>query len=180
MRKKVKVIKKLAAAGLAAILACQVMGCGTGEKPTKDVSDEKVSEVKSQDTSKKEVLKVAVSSSSISETEGTAPMEEMFRGFEEQNNCEVEIVVIAHDGWADYLTKLQTMMVSGNGPDLYQNPHEGGRMANSLGLCAPLDDYISEHPEEWDEFVKVTPDSLENAIEVLERLIGNLNTSSYS
>lgn len=59
MRKKVKVIKKLAAAGLAAILACQVMGCGTGEKPTKDVSDEKVSEVKSQDT-KKEVLKVAV------------------------------------------------------------------------------------------------------------------------
>lgn len=152
MRKKVKVIKKLAAAGLAAILACQVMGCGTGEKPTKDVSDEKVSEVKSQDTSKKEVLKVAVSSSSISETEGTAPMEEMFRGFEEQNNCEVEIVVIAHDGWADYLTKLQTMMVSGNGPDLYQNPHEGGRMANSLGLCAPLDDYISEHPEEWDEF----------------------------
>ena len=100
MRKKVKVIKKLAAAGLAAILACQVMGCGTGEKPTKDVSDEKVSEVKSQDTSKKEVLKVAVSSSSISETEGTAPMEEMFRGFEEQNNCEVEIVVIAHDGWA--------------------------------------------------------------------------------
>ena len=52
MRKKVKVIKKLAAAGLAAILACQVMGCGTGEKPTKDVSDEKVSEVKSQDTSK--------------------------------------------------------------------------------------------------------------------------------
>ena len=61
MRKKVKVTKKLAAAGLAAILACQVMGCGTGEKPTKDVSDEKVSEVKSQDTSKKEVLKVAVS-----------------------------------------------------------------------------------------------------------------------
>lgn len=46
MRKKVKVTKKLAAAGLAAILACQVMGCGTGEKPTKDVSDEKVSEVK--------------------------------------------------------------------------------------------------------------------------------------
>ena len=118
MRKKVKVTKKLAAAGLAAILACQVMGCGTGEKPTKDVSDEKVSEVKSQDTSKKEVLKVAVSSSSISETEGTAPMEEMFRGFEEQNNCEVEIVVIAHDGWADYLTKLQTMMVPGKGPDL--------------------------------------------------------------
>ena len=37
MRKKVKVIKKLAAAGLAAILACQVMGCGTGEKPTKDL-----------------------------------------------------------------------------------------------------------------------------------------------
>ena len=69
MRKKVKVTKKLAAAGLAAILACQVMGCGTGEKPTKDVSDEKVSEVKSQDTSKKEVLKVAVSSSSISETD---------------------------------------------------------------------------------------------------------------
>ena len=31
MRKKVKVTKKLAAAGLAAILACQVMGCGTGE-----------------------------------------------------------------------------------------------------------------------------------------------------
>lgn len=172
MRKKVKVTKKLAAAGLAAILACQVMGCGTGEKPTKDVSDEKVSEVKSQDTSKKEVLKVAVSSSSISETEGTAPMEEMFRGFEEQNNCEVEIVVIAHDGWADYLTKLQTMMVSGNGPDLYQNPHEGGRMANSLGLCAPLDDYISEHPEEWDEFVKVTPDSLEKAREVDGKIYG--------
>ena len=35
MRKKVKVTKKLAAAGLAAILACQVMGCGTGEKPRK-------------------------------------------------------------------------------------------------------------------------------------------------
>ena len=99
-------------------------------------------------------------------------MEEMFRGFEEQNNCEVEIVVIAHDGWADYLTKLQTMMVSGNGPDLYQNPHEGGRMANSLGLCAPLDDYISEHPEEWDEFVKVTPDSLENAREVDGKIYG--------
>lgn len=59
MRKKVKVTKKLAAAGLAAILACQVMGCGTGEKPTKDVSDEKVSEVKSQDTSKKEVYSVS-------------------------------------------------------------------------------------------------------------------------
>ena len=53
MRKKVKVTKKLAAAGLAAILACQVMGCGTGEKPTKDVSDEKVSEVKSQEYIKK-------------------------------------------------------------------------------------------------------------------------------
>ena len=76
------------------------------------------------------VLKVAMSSGDLP-VDGTATIEKMFAKFEEEYNCDVELVVIAHDGWSDYLTKLQTMMVSGNAPDVFQNPHEGGRMANA-------------------------------------------------
>lgn len=94
----------------------------------------------------KKVLKVAMSSGDLP-VDGTATIEKMFAKFEEENDCDVELVVIAHDGWSDYLTKLQTMMVSGNAPDVFQNPHEGGRMANALGIVAPLDEYIEMHPE---------------------------------
>ena len=99
----------------------------------------------------KKVLKVAMSSGDVP-ADGTAAIEAMFDRFEEENNCTVELVVIAHDGWADYLTKLQTMMISGNAPDVFQNPHEGGMMANKLGIVAPLDEYIAEHPELWESF----------------------------
>lgn len=113
----------------------------------------------------KRVLKYAISSGEISSTEGITPLENMVKGFEEENDCEVEIVVIAHDGWSDYLTKLQTMVVSGNGPDVFQNPHEGGEMANALDLCLPLDDYIADHPEQWDEYVANAPEALVTARE---------------
>lgn len=117
-------------------------------------------------------LKVAISSGEVSGTEGTAPLKKMMEPFEKENNCTVDLVVIAHDGWADYLTKLQTMMVSGNGPDVFQNPHEGGRMANALKLSAPLDDYIAKHKDQWDDFTKNTPDSLEGARVVDGKIYG--------
>lgn len=116
--------------------------------------------------SDRQTIRIAVSSASISDTE------KLFEDFEKENNCDVEIVVIANNGWADYLTKLQTMMVSGNGPDLFQNPHEGGRMANALGLSAPLDDYIAEHQDVWQEYLNGTLDSLEKAREVDGKIYG--------
>lgn len=60
----------------------------------------------------------------VSETEGTKPLEELVADFEKEYNCTVDFVPIARDNWSDYLTKLQTMMVSGNSPDVFQNPHE--------------------------------------------------------
>ncbi len=108
------------------------------------------------------VLKVAMSSGEIP-VDGTASIEAMFDQFEQDNNCTVELVVIAHDGWADYLTKLQTMMISGNAPDVFQNPHEGGMMANSLGIVASLDEYIAENPQVWEEFTSRSPEWLYNA-----------------
>lgn len=110
----------------------------------------------------KKVLKVAMSSGDVP-ADGTASIEAMFDKFEEENDCTVELVVIAHDGWADYLTKLQTMMISGNAPDVFQNPHEGGMMANKLGIVAPLDEYIAEHPDAWDEFTARCPEWLSKA-----------------
>lgn len=110
----------------------------------------------------KKVLKVAMSSGDLP-VDGTATIEKMFAKFEEENDCDVELVVIAHDGWSDYLTKLQTMMVSGNAPDVFQNPHEGGRMANALGIVAPLDEYIEMHPEKWEAFKERCPEWLLNA-----------------
>ncbi len=108
------------------------------------------------------VLKVAMTSGDIP-ADGTASIEAMFDRFEEENDCIVELVVIAHDGWADYLTKLQTMMISGNAPDVFQNPHEGGMMANKLGIVAPLNDYIDAHPEAWETFTARCPEWLHNA-----------------
>ena len=110
----------------------------------------------------KKVLKVAMSSGDLP-VDGTATIEKMFAKFEEENDCDVELVMIAHDGWSDYLTKLQTMMVSGNAPDVFQNPHEGGRMANALGIVAPLDEYIEMHPEKWEAFKERCPEWLLNA-----------------
>lgn len=116
-------------------------------------------------------LKVAMSSGDVP-ADGTASIEAMFDKFEEDYGCTVELVVIAHDGWSDYLTKLQTMMISGNAPDVFQNPHEGGGMANKLGIVAPLNDYIDAHPEVWEDFVANCPESLLKAREVDGKIYG--------
>lgn len=106
--------------------------------------------------SESKVLKWAVSSDLVSETEGTAALKRMVAGFEEENNCTVEMVIIPKNNWSDYLTKLQTLMVSGNGPDVYQVPHEGYQMTDSMGINQSLDAFIEKNPEMWKEYESTT------------------------
>lgn len=173
-----KRMKKAIAVSTTLALLTGLAGCGTAsveESPAQTFeSGEETAEEPAavEPVSAGKTLKIAVSSSSISEKEGTAPMEAMFEKFEEENDCDVEIVVVAHDGWADYMTKLQTMIISGNGPDLFQNPHEGGRMANSLGLSQPLNDYMDAHPEAWEEYTANTINVLQKAREVDGKIYG--------
>ena len=159
---KGKQTKRIVGVLLAATLAATLAGCQDEGSKAKSTEGKEMSS-SSETSSGKQVLKVAVSSTTS---------EDMYKQFEEENNCEVEQVVIAHDGWADYLTKLQTMMVSGNGPDVFQNPHEGGKMANSLDISLPLNDYIDEHPDEWEEYLEATVDTLEKAREVDGKIYG--------
>lgn len=175
-KKRMKSVAAIAAAVVT--LMAGLSGCGTSQKEeaVPQESEEKEAVVKepaeTESAPAGKTLKIAVSSSSISEKEGTAPMEDMFAQFEKENDCDVEIVVVAHDGWADYMTKLQTMIISGNGPDMFQNPHEGGRMANALGLSQPLNDYIDAHPEVWKEYTENTIDVMQKAREVDGKIYG--------
>ncbi|MCG8478303.1 MAG: extracellular solute-binding protein, partial [Spirochaetales bacterium] len=75
------------------------------------------------------------------------PTEHM-RVFREQHpNIDVEIVPIAADDWPDYITTLQTMVVSGTVPDVYHIAIEGIQRLVTAELAMPLDAFIEQRPD---------------------------------
>ena len=149
----------------AALLVGMFTGCASNnvsDAPNPDANSNTLTESESSnsDASGSKILRWAFAGDMVSETEGTKPLEELVANFEDSNNCTVEFIPIARDNWSDYLTKLQTMMVSGNSPDVFQNPHEGGKMADNLGINKSLNDFIDEHPELWQDYIDNTYESV--------------------
>lgn len=81
----------------------------------------------------------------------------------EANNIELEITYIAKDSWQDYMTKLQTMIASGNTPDLLYVPAEGENMGYEMGITTSLQPYLDAHPEIVEEYEASVPEGLRNA-----------------
>ena len=156
-----KLKKKVAVFIAVTLLAGVFTGCASndGGQSSEKTSSEVQIETQSSDSESK-VLRWAFAGDMVSETEGTKPLEELVADFEKEYNCTVDFVPIARDNWSDYLTKLQTMMVSGNSPDVFQNPHEGGRMADNLGINKSLNAFIDENPKLWEDYINNTYESV--------------------
>jgi ABC-type glycerol-3-phosphate transport system substrate-binding protein len=58
--------------------------------------------------------------------------------------------VFVPGSWADYFTKLQTMVAGGQSPDCACVAIEGFQMLMSTGMARPMDDWIAAHKTEWD------------------------------
>ena len=78
---------------------------------------------------------------------------EVFGGFVKENPGIIpEFQFITSDSygsnWNGYLMKIQTMIASGNSPDVTSLGLEGVGLLIMNDLAIPLDDYIAAHPEE--------------------------------
>ena len=72
--------------------------------------------------------------------------------YTEQTGIGVEAVFIPGN-WAEYFTKIQTMVAGGEKLDLCNVAIEGFEMLVATGLAAPIDDWIPAHQAEYDAVV---------------------------
>lgn len=68
----------------------------------------------------------------------------------EYPNIKVEITYIANSDWADYTTKIQSMFVSGDAPDLMYCPGETENVFFTNKMVRPLTPFLEKNPQ-WQE-----------------------------
>ena len=108
--------------------------------------------------------------------EGTASRRDLLmtvleRFYQDHPNIRVEDVWIQMDGWADYFTKIQTMIVGGNAPDVVRVAIEGIQMMVELDLALPLNPYFDQYPALWEDYQDLHP-NLQSAFEIDGNIYG--------
>jgi len=91
--------------------------------------------------------------------------------YERYPNVNVEDVWIQMDDWPDYFTKIQTMVVGGNTPDVVRVAIEGIQMMVDLDMALPLDPYFEQYPELWEDYQDLHP-NLQSAFEIDDNIYG--------
>lgn len=77
-------------------------------------------------------------------------LEKGIQKFTDETGVGVEIVYIVGN-WAEYFTKIQTMIAGGDNIDCAYIAVEGFEMFYDTGLAAPIDDWIADYPEEYNK-----------------------------
>lgn len=68
--------------------------------------------------------------------------------FGKQNpDLKADVVRVAADDWADYFTKVRTLIAGGDSPDVMYVAIEGGKYVALTGMAIPVDEYIAASPE---------------------------------
>ncbi|MDR0654760.1 MAG: extracellular solute-binding protein [Treponema sp.] len=86
---------------------------------------------------------------------GSTPKDLLDKGldiFTQQSGIPAEVVFIP-GSWADYITKLQTMIAGGDIVDTCTVAIEGFELMVKSGMAVPVDDWIAQHKAEWDAVV---------------------------
>ncbi len=79
----------------------------------------------------------------------TAALGKVVQEFVDETGYSVEIMYVpTTGGWGGYFNKLQTMIASGDTPDLIRIAIEGFHMFQSRGLIEPIDSYFETYPEQ--------------------------------
>jgi ABC-type glycerol-3-phosphate transport system substrate-binding protein len=88
----------------------------------------------------------------IGEGQDKALTDRCLQKFTDKTGIPVETVFIPGN-WAEYFTKIQTMIAGGERIDLSNVAIEGFEMLVKTGMAAPIDDWIISHKEEYDAVV---------------------------
>jgi multiple sugar transport system substrate-binding protein len=86
-------------------------------------------------------------------------------------NVTVKPVFVQNDGWADYFTKIQTMVAGGNPPDVVRCAIEGIRMMVKKNLALPLNGYLAKEPELQEDY-RDLHHNLQSAFEIDGNIYG--------
>ncbi|MDL2228761.1 extracellular solute-binding protein [Treponema sp. OttesenSCG-928-L16] len=73
--------------------------------------------------------------------------------FNKDTGYNAEVIFIPNTSWAEYFTKIQTMIAGGEQVDAACVAIEGFEMLVRTGMAMPVDDWISRNKEAWDEVV---------------------------
>lgn len=106
---------------------------------------------------------VTQASHSKTTEDGEDFLQDLMGDYLEENNINLKITYVANDNWQDYMTKVQTMIASGNIPDLLYIPAEGESMGYEMGITTSLQPYLDENPSVVEEYEASVPESLRNA-----------------
>jgi len=81
--------------------------------------------------------------------------------YQDQTGYKVEFVFIP-GSWAEYFTKIQTMIAGGEQFDVCNVAIEGFQILVQTGMAAPIDDWITANRAEWDAVVNdISPNVLD-------------------
>lgn len=76
------------------------------------------------------------------------PLEAVLSDFFKETGISVELLYVPSEGgWAGYFGKIQTMIASGDVPDMIRIAIEGFRVFQEGGMLEPLNDYAQKYPD---------------------------------
>ncbi len=76
------------------------------------------------------------------------PMGEVLNEFFKETGISTEVLYVpSQGGWAGYFSKIQTMVASGDVPDLIRIAIEGFRIFQEADMIVPFDDFLEKYPE---------------------------------
>lgn len=91
-------------------------------------------------------------------------LETCIRPYVEETGNSVEIIFFGGVSWAEYFTKIQTMIASGQTIDCANVAIEGFEMVVNLGLAQPIDDWIANNQDVYDEIANDIEPSILNVM----------------
>jgi ABC-type glycerol-3-phosphate transport system substrate-binding protein len=72
----------------------------------------------------------------------------MFQEYVDETGNTLEIIYATNNGWGDYAQKIQTMIASGEAPDVFQMAIEGFQIFYRANLLEPFDPFFEKYPEQ--------------------------------
>lgn len=144
--------KRVLAIIMAISMVSGLVACGNADNSTAASSD--VSTANETATSDKTASETQGQDEDITLTlamcgDGTTKesLDNLLKQYTEETGVKVDTIFISAD-WGSYCTKIQTMVGGGEDLDCAICAIEGVKKFMGLGICAPIDDWIAENPDE--------------------------------
>lgn len=149
--------KRVLAMVLALVLMLSFAACG-GEDTGTSTNDTATSQSTNEDSQIEERVISGTSGITLRMTwlgsgQNKDLLDECLRKYTEETGIGVEVVFIP-GSWAEYFTKIQTMVAGGEKLDICNVAIEGFEMIVDTGLAMPIDSWIADHRAEYDSVVQ--------------------------